>query len=108
MGVFCGSYFLYALSIRLQLHRIRSRALPLWATLTFALSLGSAAALQALNATSVFFAREPGPYVAGLLLLLIAAGLQFGFLVLTPGTPPSSQLVVAARACWFSKVAPSH
>ena len=87
MGAFCVGYFLYALPIRLRLHQIRRDVLPFWATLIFVLLLCSAAALQALNAASVLFAREPGPYVAGLLLLLIAAGLQFGFLVLIPLPP---------------------
>ncbi len=84
MGAFCVAYFLYALPIRIRLHHTRRGVAPLWATLVFVLSLCSAAALQALNAASIAFAREPGPYVAGLLLLLIAAGLQFGLLVLTP------------------------
>ena len=87
LGAFCVGYFLYALPIRLRLHQVRRDVLPLWATLSFVLLLCSAAVLQVFNAASVLFAREPGPYVAGLLLLLIAAGLQFGFLVLAPLPP---------------------
>jgi len=45
-----------------------------------------AAILQLLNAISILFHREPGPYVLGLLLLLIIAGLQFALLVLRPLT----------------------
>jgi len=45
-----------------------------------------AALLQLLNAVSILFHREPGPYVMGLLLLLIIAGLQFALLVLRPLT----------------------
>jgi hypothetical protein len=42
--------------------------------------------LQGLNAVSIFFHREPGPYVVGLVLLLVIAGLQFALLVLRPLT----------------------
>jgi len=45
-----------------------------------------AALLQLLNAIPILFHREPGPYVLGLLLLLIIAGLQFALLVLRPLT----------------------
>ena len=45
-----------------------------------------AALLQLLNAVSILFHREPGPYVLGLLLLLIIASLQFALLVLRPLT----------------------
>jgi len=45
-----------------------------------------AAVVQFLNAVSILFHREPGPYVLGLLLLLIIAGLQFALLVLRPLT----------------------
>ena len=87
LGVFYVAYLLYALPARLRLHRTRRAVLPMWATVTFILCLGFAAVLQALNAIAVVFGREPGPYVAGLLLLLMAAGLQFAFLVLTPLSP---------------------
>jgi len=40
--------------------------------------------LQALNAAAILVERGAGLYVAGLLLLLIAAGLQFAFLILAP------------------------
>jgi len=45
-----------------------------------------AALLQLLNAVSILFHREPGPYVLGLLFFLIIAGLQFALLVLRPLT----------------------
>jgi hypothetical protein len=47
-------------------------------------SSGLAAVLQLLNAVSILFHREAGPYVLGLLLLLIIAGIQFALLVLRP------------------------
>ena len=48
------------------------------------IAFGFAIVLQALNATGVLVEQGAGPYVAGLLLLLTIAGLQFAFLVLTP------------------------
>ena len=42
------------------------------------------AGLQLLNAVSVVFHREAGPYVLGLVLYLVIAGLQFSLLVLRP------------------------
>ncbi|HEV8331365.1 MAG TPA: hypothetical protein VGQ22_08100, partial [Steroidobacteraceae bacterium] len=44
--------------------------LPLWVSIVFALTLGMAAVLQILNVARVFFDREAGPYLAGLLALL--------------------------------------
>lgn len=84
MSTFCVMYLLCALPPRQRLHRTRRSVLPVWATVVFVLSLLLAAVLQVLNAAAVLFVRGAGPYVAGLLLLLIAAGLQFAFLVLTP------------------------
>jgi len=60
--------------------------LPLWVTLVFALTLGLAAVIQFLNVARVFFDREAGPYLAGLLALLLIAALQFAFLVIMPMT----------------------
>jgi len=84
MCAFCVTYLLCALPLRRRLHRTRHGALPMWATAVFVLSLVLAAVLQVLNAAAALFVRGAGPYVAGLLLLLIIAGLQFAFLVLTP------------------------
>ena len=44
-------------------------------------SLGTALFLQVINVSGWIFDNEPGPYVAGLLLILFLAGLQFALLV---------------------------
>lgn len=43
--------------------------------------LGSALLLQILNLAGWMFRHEPGPYVGGLFILLLLAGLQFALLV---------------------------
>jgi hypothetical protein len=90
LGAFCVAYFLYALPQRWRLSRSRPGLLPVWASAMFILCLCFAMVLQALNAVAALFERGAGAYVAGLLLLLIAAGLQFAFLVLTPLGPAES------------------
>jgi len=87
MGAFCVGYVLGAIRPRRRLGRSRPGTLPLWATLVFVFSLCSAAGLQALNVAKILVERGGGPYIAGLLLLLVAAGLQFALLVLTPLSP---------------------
>lgn len=57
---------------------------------SFILSLCAAAILQVLNAGAIFVERGAGSFVAGLLLLLVAAALQFAYLVLEPISPASS------------------
>ncbi len=84
LGAFCAVYVLYAMPHRKRLDWFRPGLLPVWATAVFVLSLCSGAVLQALNAVAILVERGGGPYVAGLLLLLVAAGLQFAFLVLAP------------------------
>lgn len=90
MGVFCTVYVLCATPYRRHIGRSRPGSLPLWSTLIFILSLCAAAILQVLNAGAIFVERGAGPYVAGLLLLLVAAALQFAYLVLEPVSPASS------------------
>ncbi len=46
--------------------------------------LALAIVLQVLNFAGVLVERGPGPFVAGLVFMLIPAGLTFVFLVLTP------------------------
>lgn len=84
MGVFCGGYLLYAMPQRVRLSHSRHGTLSKWATAVFILSLCSATVLQALNAAAIVVERGAGPYIAGLSLILIVAGLQFAFLVLIP------------------------
>ena len=84
MGGFCALYVPCALPYRKRLGQSRPGFLPLWSTLVFVLALCLAAVLQALNASEIFVASGAGLYVAGLLLLLVVAGIQFAFLVLMP------------------------
>jgi hypothetical protein len=87
MGGFCAAYVLCAIPRRLRLRRSRPGVLPLWATVVFVLCLSSAAGLQILNAAAKPVGCEGALYVAGLLLLLVAAGFQFAFLILAPLSP---------------------
>jgi uncharacterized membrane protein len=75
------------LSLGLVLWFIRARALRklaslrLWMAAVGTVSLGAALFLQVLNVTGWIFDSESGPYLAGLLLVLFLAGLQFALLV---------------------------
>jgi hypothetical protein len=82
LGIFCGPYFLYVLPRWWRISRIRPGRLPVWAMLIFAPCIGVAAVLQVLNATAILFNSGPVSYIAGLWLLLLAAGHQFAFLIL--------------------------
>jgi hypothetical protein len=86
-GASCAAYVLCAIPRRRRLGRSRPGVLPLWATVVFVLCLSAAAALQFLNAAAGPAGRGGGLYVAGLLLLLVAAGFQFAFLILAPLKP---------------------
>jgi hypothetical protein len=93
LGLACSGYLLYAGIVIRRLRRARPGLLPLWVSLVFALTLAVAAVLQILNVASVFFDREAGPYLAGLLALLLVAALQFAFLVIIPMTAASDRPV---------------
>lgn len=83
---FCVSYFVYT-TLRLRKPELHRRGgLILWVRVVYLVCLGLASGLQALNAAGVGVTRGAGPFIAGLLLVLIPAGLQFAFLVLTPLT----------------------
>jgi hypothetical protein len=80
----CAVYFVYVVHQRWRLEKSRHGALRPWMAAALIIAFGFAIVLQALNATGVLVEQGAGPYVAGLLLLLTIAGLQFAFLVLTP------------------------
>jgi len=84
MCAYCVTYIVYLLPRWQHLLREHPGVLSLRASAVVLLSSSLAALLQLLNAASILFHREPGPYVLGLLLLLIIAGLQFALLVLRP------------------------
>jgi hypothetical protein len=79
LGIFLG--------LDLTLWIIRARvlrkhaALRIWMAAVGSVSLGVALFLQVLNVSGWIFDNESGPYVAGLLLILSLAGLQFALLI---------------------------
>jgi len=77
--------FLLVLDIGLWIRRAfilrRLNSLRIWMAAVGLVSLITAFCLQLLNAAGWYFGSEPGPYAAGLLLLLFLSGLQFGLLI---------------------------
>jgi uncharacterized membrane protein len=83
---FCAFYYVYtAIKIRNPELR-RPGVLIKWVRHVYFTCLSLAIILQALNVADVLVKRGAGPFIGGLILLLIPAGLQFAFLVLTPLT----------------------
>jgi hypothetical protein len=81
---FCTCYFVYTFIMLRKPELRRPGALIAWVRVVYFICLGLAIALQVLSAAGVWVERGPGPFVAGLVMVLIPAGLQFTFLVLTP------------------------
>lgn len=86
MFVYCVVFIVTTVPQWLHLITKHPGALSVPASFVVYLSAGFAALVQLLNAASVLFHREPGPYVLGLVLLLVIAGLQFALMVLRPLT----------------------
>jgi hypothetical protein len=86
LGAFCAFYFVYTIIMRRKLNLHRPGALIEWVRGVYFSCLALAIVLQALNVFGVFVVRGPGPFIGGLIFMLIPAGLQFAFLVLTPLT----------------------
>ncbi|MBI3448198.1 MAG: hypothetical protein HY049_04675 [Acidobacteria bacterium] len=84
LGAFSLAYLIVGVARTRRLRREHPGALARWAVVVIQASLFLAAALQALNAFGILYNHEAGPYLAGLLLLLVFAGIQFAFLVLVP------------------------
>ena len=84
LGTFCAGYCVYVTPQRWRLNQLRQGALRPWMAAVLILAFGFAIVLQALNATGVLVERGAGPFVVGLLLLLMIAAFQFALLVLTP------------------------
>src|SRR5947207_6877631 len=81
MFAYCAAYIAYAIPHWRHLSQFHPGALsPRVAIVVWVCSIGPAV-LQIMNALSLLFHREPGPYVLGLLLFLIIAGVQFALLV---------------------------
>jgi len=84
LGVFCAYYFVYA-KVKIQKSHLRGPGrLIEWVRIVFFTCLALAIALQTLNAAGNVIVRGPGPFIAGLIFLLIPAALQFALLVLEP------------------------
>jgi hypothetical protein len=89
--VFCAVYFVYT-AVMLRTAALRRRgALINWVRIVYFVCLTLAIVLQALNVAGAVVERNAAPYVAGLIFILIPAGLQFAFLVLTPLTEPPAK-----------------
>jgi hypothetical protein len=83
-GVFCGVFFVYALTVTQRLLHIQQNRIVPWVRIAFMTCLPLAALLQILNVFGLNIERGPGPLVAGLVLTLTLAGIQFAYLVLVP------------------------
>jgi len=70
--------------------RESGESIRLWVALTANTCCLSAGALQVLNIAGIVFQQELGPYLAGLLLLLAVAILQFCILVFSPAGRPAA------------------
>jgi hypothetical protein len=86
MCAYCMAYIMQTIPQWQHLWRVHPGLLSARVSAVVWISSFLAALLQLMNAVSIFFHREPGPYVLGLLLLLIIAGVQFALLVLRPLT----------------------
>jgi hypothetical protein len=80
---FCAAYIVYTISMLRKPILRRPGTLVMWVRIVFFSCLILASILQALNIAGVLIERGSAPYVSGLVLVLIPAGLQFAFLVLT-------------------------
>jgi hypothetical protein len=81
---FCSFYFVRTIILLRRPSLSRKGVLVEWVRVVYFVCLSLAVILQVLNVAGVLVERGPGPFIAGLLLMLIPAGLMFVFLVLTP------------------------
>lgn len=81
---FCSFYCVRTIILLRRPSLNRRGVLVEWVRVVYFACLGLAIILQALNVAGVLVERGPGPFIAGLVLMLIPAGLMFVFLVLTP------------------------
>ena len=84
--VYCAAFMVSTLPHWWHLISKHPGVLSVPASYIVYLSSGLAALVQLLNAASILFHREPGPYIVGLVFLLVIAGLQFALMVLRPLT----------------------
>jgi hypothetical protein len=87
LGAFCAFYFIYTIIMMRKLNLHRPGVLIEWVRRVYFTCLALAIILQILNVSGMWLVgRGPGPFIGGLIFMLIPAGLQFAFLVLTPLT----------------------
>ena len=87
---FCAFYYVYTV-VKLRNPELRRPGVLIrWVMAVYFVCLSLAIVLQVLNVADVLVVRGPAPFIGGLLLVLIPAGLQFAFLVLTPLTSADS------------------
>lgn len=82
--IFCSFYFVRTLILLRRPSLRRTGVLVEWVKPVYFVCLALASILQVLNVAGVFVGRGPGPFIGGLMLMLIPAGLMFAILVLTP------------------------
>ena len=81
---FCSFYFIRTIVLLRRPTLSRRGVLVEWVRYVYFVCLTLALVLQVLNVAGVLVERGPGPFIAGLVFMLIPAGLMFVFLVLTP------------------------
>jgi hypothetical protein len=88
---FCACYFVYTIRMLRKPDLRRPGVLIVWVRYVYFACLALASVLQALNIAGKVVERGAGPYICGLMFVLIPAGLQFAYLVLTPLTSADQQ-----------------
>lgn len=81
---FCSFYSVRTTILLRRPNLRRPGVLIEWVRVVYFACLSLAIILQVLNVAGVLVERGPGPFIAGLVFMLIPAGLMFVFLVLTP------------------------
>jgi hypothetical protein len=81
---FCSFYYVRTIILLRRPSLSRRGVLVEWVRVVYFVCLSLAIVLQVLNVAGVLVERGPGPFIAGLVFMLVPAGLMFVFLVLTP------------------------
>jgi len=82
--MFCLVYFVRTIVLLRRPSLRRPGVLVEWVRVVYFACLALAIVWQALSVAGILVERGPGPFIAGLVFMLIPAGLMFVFLVLTP------------------------
>lgn len=84
LGVFCAFYFVRTVLLLRRPSLRGPGVLVEWIKPVYFVCLALAVILQILNVSGVLVERGAGPFIGGLMFVLIPAGLMFVVLVLTP------------------------